>query len=101
MLPSRSGILVEAINKTIFSSIFTQNSLKNFSNLLFTCTKAFSTIDLLCNRIVLYNRIILYNRTIRSLVIFIFIGVTFGVFGIIYFRLPLKALRSVFAVSVL
>ena len=53
---------------------------------------AFSTMDLLYNRIVLYNRIILYNRTISSLVLFIFTGVIFGVFDIIYFRLALKAL---------
>ena len=37
-------------------------------------------MDLLYNRIVLSNRIILYNRTIRSLVLLIFTGVTFGVF---------------------
>ena len=49
-------------------------------------------MDLLYNRIVLYNRIILYNRTISSLVLFIFTGVTFRVFDIIYFRLALKAL---------
>ena len=52
----------------------------------------FSTMDLLSNRIVLYNRIMLYNRTISSLVLFIFTGVIFGVFDIIYFRLALKAL---------
>ena len=40
-------------------------------------------MDLLYNRIVLYNRIILYNRTISLLVLFIFTGVTFGVFNII------------------
>ena len=40
----------------------------------------------------LYNRIVLYNRTISSLVLFIFTGVTFGVFYIIYFCLALKAL---------
>ena len=49
-------------------------------------------MDLLYNRTVLYNRIILYNRTIRSLILFIFAGVTFGVFDIIYFRLALEAL---------
>ena len=49
-------------------------------------------MDLLYNKIVLYNRIILYNKTISSLVLFIFTGVTFGVFDIIYFRLALKAL---------
>ena len=48
-------------------------------------------MDLLYNKVVLYNRIILYNRTISSLVLFIFTGVTFGVFDIIYFRLALKA----------
>ena len=49
-------------------------------------------MDLLNNRIVLYNRITLYNRTTRSLVLFMFTGVTFGVFDIIHFRLALKAL---------
>ena len=50
-------------------------------------------MDLLYNRIVLYKRIIiLYDRTISSLVLFIFTGVTFGVFDIICFRLALKAL---------
>ena len=49
-------------------------------------------MGLLYNRITLYNRIILHNRTISSLVLFIFTGVTFGVFDIIYFRLALKAL---------
>ena len=39
---------------------------------------AFSAMDLL------YNRIILYNRTINSLVLFIFTGVTFRVFDMIY-----------------
>ena len=53
MLPSRSGILAEPINKTVFPSntvatfitfndsvmrIFTQNS---FNNLLFTCARRF------------------------------------------------------------
>ena len=52
---------------------------------------AFSTMDLLYIRTVLYNRIMLCNRTISSLVLFIFTGVTFGVFDIIYFRLALKA----------
>ena len=47
---------------------------------------AFFTMDLL------YNRIILYNRTINPLVLFIFTGVAFGVFDIIYFCLTLKAL---------
>ena len=49
-------------------------------------------MDLLYNRIVLYSRTILYNRTISSLVLFIFTGVNFGVFDVIYFRLALKAL---------
>ena len=48
-------------------------------------------MDLLYNRIVLYNRIILYNRTISTLVLFLFTGVTFGVFDIIFFRLALNA----------
>ena len=47
---------------------------------------AFSAMDLL------YNRIILYNRTINSLVLFIFTGVTFRVFDMIYFRFSLNAL---------
>ena len=47
---------------------------------------AFSAMDLL------YNRIILYNRTINSLVLFIFTGVTFRVFGMIYFPFSLNAL---------
>ena len=59
---------------------------KNFSNLLFTGTRHFK-IDLL------YNRIVLYNRTISPLILFIFTGVTFGVFGIINFRLAFKALN--------
>ena len=49
-------------------------------------------MDLLYNRIVFYNRIVLYSRPISSLVLFIFTGVTFGLFDIIYFRLALKAL---------
>ena len=49
-------------------------------------------MDLLYNRIILHNRIKLDNRTISPLVLFIFTGVTFGVFDIIYFRLALKAL---------
>ena len=49
-------------------------------------------MDLLYNRVVFYNRIILYNRTISILVLFIFTGVTFGDFDIIYFRLAPKAL---------
>ena len=51
-------------------------------------------MDLLYNRIIPYNRIILYNRTISSLVSFIFTGVTFGVFDIIYFCLALKELDN-------
>ena len=47
-------------------------------------------MDLLYNRIVHYNRIILYSRTISSLVLFVFTGVTFGVFDIIYFHLALR-----------
>ena len=47
-------------------------------------------MDLLHNRI-LFNRIILYNR-ISQLVLFIFAGVAFRVFDIVYFRLTLKAL---------
>ena len=77
--------------------IFPQNSFQRISvifcllvpDLLKT---AFSTTDLFYNRIVLYNRIMLYSRTISSLVLFIFTGVTFEVFNIIYFRLGLKAL---------
>ena len=113
MLPSHSRILAEAINKTIFSSntvatfmmfndcfvihIFIQNSFQSISVIFCFLVPdilkiAFSTMDLLYNRIVLYNRIILYNRTISSLVLFIFTGVIFGVFDIIYFRLALKAL---------
>ena len=49
-------------------------------------------MDLRYNRIVLCNRIILYNRTISSLVLFIFTGLTYGVFDIIYFYFALKAL---------
>ena len=47
-------------------------------------------MDLLYNRIVLYKEIILYNGTISLLVLFIFTGVTFEVFDIIYFRLALE-----------
>ena len=47
---------------------------------------AFSTMDLL------YNRIILCNRTISPLVLFIFTAVVFGFFYLIYFRLVIKAL---------
>ena len=77
--------------------IFTQNSFQGISVIFcFLVTDvlkiAFSTMYLLCNRTVLSNRIILCNRTISSLILFIFTGVTFGVFDIIYFRLALKAL---------
>ena len=71
--------------------IFTQNSFQSISVIFCFLVPdvlkiAFSTMNLL------YNRIILYNRTISSLVLFIFTGVIFGVFDIIYFRLALKAL---------
>ena len=71
--------------------IFTQNSFQSISVIFCFLVPdvlkiAFSTMNLL------YNRIILYNRTISSLVLFIFTGVIFGVFDIIYFRLVLKAL---------
>ena len=71
--------------------IFTQNSFQSISVTFYFLVPdilkiAFSTMDLL------YNRILLYNRTISLLVLFIFTGVTFGVFDIIYFRLGLKAL---------
>ena len=77
--------------------IFTQNSFQRVSVTFCLFVPevlkiAFSTMDVLYSRIVLYKRIILYNRTISSLVLFIFTGVTFGVFDIIYFRLALKAL---------
>ena len=71
--------------------IFTQNSFQRISVIFCLLVPdvlkiAFSTMDLL------YNRIVLYNRTISSLVLFIFTGVIFGVFDIIYFRLALKTL---------
>ena len=77
--------------------IFPQNSFQRISVIFCLLLPdvfkiAFPTMDLLYNRIVLYKRIILYNRTISSLVLFVFTGVTFGVFDIIYFRLVLKAL---------
>ena len=70
--------------------IFPQNSFQRISVIFCLLVPdvlkiAFSTMDLL------YNRIVLYNRTISSLVLFIFAGVIFGVFDIIYFRLALKA----------
>ena len=76
--------------------ISTQNSFQSISVIFCFLVPdvlkiAFSTMDLLYNRIVLYNRIILYNRTISLLVLFTFIGVTFGIFNIIYFCLMLKA----------
>ena len=72
--------------------IFTQNSFQSISVIFCLLVPdvlkiAFSTMDLLYNRIVLDNRIILYNRTIRSSASFIFTGVIFGVFDIIYFLL--------------
>ena len=77
--------------------IFAQNSFQSISVIFCFLVPdvlkiAFSTMDLLYNRTVLYNRIIPCNRTISSLVLFIFTGVIFGVFDIIYFRLVLKAL---------
>ena len=76
---------------------FTQNSFQSISVVFCFLVPdvlklAFSTMDLFYKRIVLYNTIIFYNRTTRSLVLFIFAGVPFGVFDIIYFRLALKAL---------
>ena len=66
--------------------IFTQNSFQRISVIISLLVPdvlkiAFSKVDLLYNRIALYNRIILYNRTTSSLVLFIFTGVTFGVFS--------------------
>ena len=77
--------------------IFPQNSFQRISIIFCLLVPvvlkiAFSTMDLLYNRIVLYNRTRPYNRTISSLVLFIFTDVTFGVFDIIYFHLALKAL---------
>ena len=77
--------------------IFTQNNFQRISVIFCLLVPdvlkiAFSTMDLLYNRIVLYNRIILYNRAISLLVLFTFTDVTFGVFDIIYFCLALKAL---------
>ena len=79
--------------------IFVQNSFQTISVIFRflipdVLKLAFSTMDLLYDRIVLYNRIILYNRRIRLLVLFTFTGVTFGVFDIFYFRLALKALDT-------
>ena len=87
--------------------IFTQNSFQSISVIFCLLVPdvlkiAFSTMDLLYNRIVLYNRIILYNGTISSLVVFIFTDVTFGVFDdIIYFHLALKALARYWPVFVM
>ena len=72
--------------------IFTQNSFQSISVIFCLLVPdvlkiAFSTMDLLYNRIVLYNRIIIYNRATSSLVLFIFTVVTFGIFDIIYFHL--------------
>ena len=77
--------------------IFPQNSFQRISVIFCLLVPdvlkiAFSTMDLLYNRIVLYNRIILYNRTISSLALFVFTCVTFEVFDIIYFGLALNAL---------
>ena len=65
--------------------IFTQNSFQSISVIFCLLVPdvlkiAFSTMDLLYNRIVLYNRTIRYNRAISALVLFIFTGVTLGVF---------------------
>ena len=94
MLLSRSGILPEGLDKTIFSSdtVVTLLCFQRISVIFCLLVPdvlkiAFSTMDLL------YNRIVLYNRTISSLVLFIFTGVTFGVFDIICFWLALKALH--------
>ena len=43
-------------------------------------------------RIVLNDKIMIYKRTISSLSLFIFTGVTFGVFDIVCFCFALKAL---------
>ena len=64
--------------------IFTQNSFQSISVIFCLLVPdvlkiAFSTMDLLYNRIVLYNRIILYNRTISSFVLFIFTAVTVNI----------------------
>ena len=73
--------------------IFTQNSFQNISVIFCLLVPdvlkiAFSTMDLL------YNRIVLYNREISSLVLFIFTGDTFGVFDIIYSCLALMELDN-------
>ena len=71
---------------------FHKKVFKEFQNFIFCLLvpdflkTVFSTMDLF------YNRIVLYNRTISSLVLFIFTGVIFRVFDIIYFPLALKAL---------
>ena len=100
-------VLAEAINKNIFPSGTVVTFIVKwfcliiciFHKIVFCLLVVpdvlkidFSTIDLLYNGIALYYRIMLYDRTITSLVLFIFTGVIFGVFDIIYFRLALKAL---------
>ena len=96
MLLSRSGILVEPINKTTFPSntvatfiafhdcfmirIFTQNSFQSISVIFCLLVPdvlkiPFSTMyrmDIFFFTIEPYNRIILYNRTISLLVLLIF-----------------------------
>ena len=75
--------------------IFTQNSFQRVSVIFcLLVPDVLKIASFLYNgfTLVLYIRIILYNRTISSLLLFIFTDVTFGVFGIIYFRLALKAL---------
>ena len=62
--------------------VFPQNSFQRIS-VIFSL--------LIPDVIKLVRFLILYNRT-NSLVLFVFTGVTFGVFDIIYFRLALKAL---------
>ena len=74
MIPSHSGILAEPI--TIFPSNKLQRSL--------------------CLMILFHDRIFTQNSfqsisVISSLFLFLFTGVIFGVFDIIYFRLALKA----------
>ena len=64
--------------------IFTQNSFQSISVIF--CLLVPDVLK------IAFSTIILYNRTISSLVLFIFTGVIFGVFDIIYFRLALKAL---------
>ena len=68
------------------------SSKRFFSSNTVATVIVFIVLIVLYNTIIVYNRIILYNRTISPLVLFIFIGLAFGVFDIIYFRLVLKAL---------